>query len=122
MVIPKAKQKSQTEKGRIKPYTMQRSYKGSFPLIAVHSRLMLPIGIQITYLRFIVRMGYRRTPRQIARIHYLYREELAVIHCLAEEEHFAKLLENQQILKQPVVRNGKQATVGYCPEVWKKWD
>ena len=47
---------------------------------------------------------------------------LAVIHCLAEEDHFAKLLENQQILKQPVVRNGKQATVGYCPEVWKKWD
>ena len=37
---------------------------------------MLPIGIQITYIRFIVRMGYRRTPAQVARIHYLYREEL----------------------------------------------
>lgn len=46
------------------------------PIIAVHTRLMLPIGIQITYIRFIVRMGYRRTPAQVARIHYLYREEL----------------------------------------------
>ena len=24
-------------------------------------------------------------------------------------------------LKTPVVRNGKQATVGYQPEVWKAW-
>ena len=21
----------------------------------------------------------------------------------------------------PIVRNGKQATVGYCPEIWKEW-
>ena len=47
---------------------------------------------------------------------------LTLIRYLAEEDRFAKLLENQQILKQPVVRNGKQATVGYCPEVWKKWE
>ncbi|MCR4837507.1 MAG: relaxase/mobilization nuclease domain-containing protein [Eubacterium sp.] len=85
METHKGKQNPQTEKGRIKPYTMQRSYKGSSPLIAVQSRLMLPIGIQITYLRFIVRMGYRRTPRQIARIHYLYREELTRLdHYIAE--------------------------------------
>ena len=47
---------------------------------------------------------------------------LTLICYLAEEDRFGKLLENQQILKQPVVRNGKQATVGYCPEVWKKWE
>ena len=47
---------------------------------------------------------------------------LTLIRYLAEEDRFTKLLENQQILKQPVVRNGKQATVGYCPEVWKKWE
>ena len=47
---------------------------------------------------------------------------LTLIRYLAEEDRFEKLLENQQILKQPVVRNGKQATVGYCPEVWKKWE
>jgi arsenate reductase-like glutaredoxin family protein len=49
-------------------------------------------------------------------------DTLVLIRFLAEEDRFAKLLENQQILKQPVVRNGKQATVGYCPEVWKKWE
>jgi len=49
-------------------------------------------------------------------------DTLALIRYLAEEDRFAKLLENQQILKQPVVRNGKQATVGYFPEVWKKWE
>lgn len=32
-----------------------------------------------------------------------------------------KLLANQQVIKTPVVRNGKQASVGYAPEVWKSW-
>ena len=26
-----------------------------------------------------------------------------------------------KVLKQPVVRNGRQATVGYAPDVWKEW-
>ena len=33
-----------------------------------------------------------------------------------------KLFENQQWIKTPIVRNGKKATVGYCPEIWKDWD
>ncbi|MDR0838414.1 MAG: ArsC family transcriptional regulator [Oscillospiraceae bacterium] len=33
-----------------------------------------------------------------------------------------KLLENPQFLKTPIVRNGRQATVGYCPEVWATWE
>ena len=32
-----------------------------------------------------------------------------------------KLLANQQVIKIPIVRNGKQATVGYMPDVWKGW-
>ena len=32
-----------------------------------------------------------------------------------------KLFENQAFIKTPVVRNGKKATVGYCPEIWKEW-
>ena len=32
-----------------------------------------------------------------------------------------KLLEDPRLLKTPIVRNGKQATVGYCPEVWQGW-
>ncbi len=37
----------------------------------------------------------------------------------AKEE---KLLENQGMFKTPIVRNGKQATVGYQPEIWKTWE
>lgn len=32
------------------------------------------------------------------------------------------LLENPKLIKTPIVRNGKQATVGYCPEIWKTWE
>ena len=32
-----------------------------------------------------------------------------------------KLFVNWKLLKTPVVRNGKQATVGYCPEIWAQW-
>lgn len=31
------------------------------------------------------------------------------------------LLKNPKLYKTPLVRNGKQATVGYQPEVWKSW-
>ncbi len=33
-----------------------------------------------------------------------------------------RLLEYPDNIEAPVVRNGKQATVGYCPEVWKTWE
>ena len=33
-----------------------------------------------------------------------------------------RLLEYPDNITTPVVRNGKQATVGYCPEVWKTWE
>ena len=32
-----------------------------------------------------------------------------------------KLLE-YQLFRVPIVRNGKQATVGYCPDVWQTWE
>lgn len=50
------------------------------------------------------------------------KDTLALVKYLAEEDKLEKVLENQQIIKTPVVRNGKQATVGYRPEVWKEWN
>ena len=38
------------------------------------------------------------------------------------EAKMDKLFEVPYLLKTPIVRNGKQATVGYCPETWEKWD
>lgn len=32
------------------------------------------------------------------------------------------LLNNPSLYKTPIVRNGRQATVGYAPEVWKTWE
>ena len=32
-----------------------------------------------------------------------------------------ELLEDSLLLKTPVVRNGRLATVGYQPEIWKGW-
>lgn len=46
----------------------------------------------------------------------------ALITYLAESQKFEKLLENQQVLREPIVRNGRQATVGYQPDVWKGWE
>jgi arsenate reductase-like glutaredoxin family protein len=33
-----------------------------------------------------------------------------------------KLLENQEFIKTPIVRNRKEAPVGYAPEVWGAWE
>lgn len=50
------------------------------------------------------------------------KDALALIKYIAEEDKLAKILENQQVIKTPVVRNGKLSTVGYMPETWKKWE
>lgn len=33
-----------------------------------------------------------------------------------------KVFDDPTLMKTPIVRNGKQATVGYCPEVWSTWE
>ena len=33
-----------------------------------------------------------------------------------------KVFDNPALMKTPVVRNGKQATAGYCPEIWAQWE
>ena len=42
-------------------------------------------------------------------------DTLALVQHLAESQRFDKLLENQQVLAEPIVRNGRAATVGYAP-------
>ena len=37
----------------------------------------------------------------------------------AQEE---KLLEHPELFQTPIVRNGREATVGYCPEIWSTWE
>lgn len=47
---------------------------------------------------------------------------LALITYLSPEDKEEKLLETPKLIKTPIVRNGKQATVGYQVEVWKNWE
>lgn len=49
-------------------------------------------------------------------------DALMLIKYIADEDKLGKILENQQVIKTPVVRNGKQSTIGYQPDVWKKWE
>ncbi|MBM6779558.1 ArsC family transcriptional regulator [Collinsella tanakaei] len=49
-------------------------------------------------------------------------DTVALITYLAESQKFDKLLENQQVLREPIVRNGKKATIGYEPDIWKTWE
>ena len=47
---------------------------------------------------------------------------LALIKYTADKDKLEKVLENPQVIKTPVVRNGKQSTLGYQPDVWKGWN
>lgn len=54
----------------------------------IRRRADYPIGIQITSIRIIYRAGYHRTPAQVARIHYIYREELTKLDRYIEQIKF----------------------------------
>ena len=49
-------------------------------------------------------------------------ETVTLLRYIAEEDKLEKVLENPQVLVQPIVRNGRKATVGYQPDMWKEWE
>ena len=59
-------------------------------------------------------------------------EELVDTKCRAYEELYMayitpaareeKLLDYPELFRAPIVRNGRQATVGYHPEIWQTWE
>ena len=40
----------------------------------------------------------------------------------SREQKIDKLLDDPRLIKSPIVRNGRFATVGYQPDVWQKWE
>ena len=50
------------------------------------------------------------------------KQTLALLDALVDWQKEDKLFENQQLFKTPIVRNGRKATVGYQPDVWKTWE
>ncbi len=50
-------------------------------------------------------------------------EDYPLYQYLADDAaRLEKLFEVPYLIRTPVVRNGRQATVGFCPEVWKTWE
>lgn len=49
-------------------------------------------------------------------------ELIALLRYLTDDAREEKIFENQHLLRLPIVRNGKAATVGYAPKIWKTWE
>ena len=49
-------------------------------------------------------------------------KDYCMIKYLLEDAKLEKLMEQPSLYRTPIVRNGRQATVGYCPEIWKQWE
>lgn len=47
--------------------------------------------------------------------------ESVIAYTQDRETILAGLLERPQLLRLPLVRNGRLATAGFCPEVWERW-
>lgn len=47
--------------------------------------------------------------------------ESVIAYTQSRDTILAGLMEKPQLLRLPIVRNGRMATVGYCPEVWQAW-
>ncbi len=50
------------------------------------------------------------------------RDYPTIQYLAADAAKLDKLFEEPWLLATPIVRNGKQATVGYCPETWSEWE
>ena len=49
-------------------------------------------------------------------------DDTEITYLAYDADKLEKLFDYPELLKTPIVRNGKQATVGYCPEIWKTWE
>ena len=45
-------------------------------------------------------------------------QDVRILAVRAKED---KVFDRPELMKAPIVRNGKQATVGFAPEVWETW-
>ena len=66
-----------------------------------------------------------RDPRELSAILlslYLFLFVIAVFQGLSSGATFYSMADVNLLFQTPIVRNGKEATVGYCPEVWANWE
>ena len=48
-------------------------------------------------------------------------DAVTISYLASEQAKLDHLFEDPSLLNTPIVRNGKQATVGYCPQIWETW-
>lgn len=68
---------------------------------------------------------YRSIKQAVGNLNDLINEKSKDAHMLRHmlESHKEELLlERPSLFATPLVRNGKQATVGYKPNIWKTWE
>ena len=46
-------------------------------------------------------------------------DAVTISYLASEQAKLDHLFEDPSLLNTPIVRNGKQATVGYCPQIWE---
>lgn len=51
-----------------------------------------------------------------------YYEESLLEYTSDRERRLEILLDYTELLKTPIVRNGKKATIGFQPDIWKTWE
>lgn len=49
-------------------------------------------------------------------------DKLMLLKYAKQENKFDILMENQQLIKTPIVRNSNKVTVGYDMDTWKSWE
>ena len=50
------------------------------------------------------------------------KQTLTLLKYLGDADREEKLLENPQLIRTPIVRSGKKAVIGFCPEIWSEWE
>ena len=48
-------------------------------------------------------------------------DAVMISYLASEQAKLDHLFEDPSLLNAPIVRNGNQATVGYCPQIWETW-
>jgi len=80
----------------------------------------------IDLLRFGISRGELTSVKNAVGLEELFNEkaeDYPLLQYLAHDaDKLEKLLEDPRLLRTPIVRNGRQATVGYRPEIWKDWE
>ena len=66
--------------------------------------------------------GHCGVPGLMIPIMRLNKDTVTVQHLAYEQDKIERLLDDPSLLRTPIVRNGRQATIGYCPDVWKTWE